>query len=1136
MATYLTGQPLFLPSVQPYQPNFQLYTGALQMKQTQYDANRKKISNLYGSLLNAPLTRDNNVQARDEFFNTIDYEIQKLSGVDLSLEENVNSAARLFTSLYDNKNIVKDMVWTKNFQNEMSAAESFRNCVDPEKCGGQYWDGGVQALEYKRQEFRNASDEQAMGFGDVKYTPYVNVQERAAKIFKEMGWNYKPMPTIDGAWIIQEKNGQPIVGPLAAHLQAVLGQDPQIQDYYKTKAYLDRKSWVYNNAEQFGGDLNAAEAEYISTAQKSINSMFSRLNQEAKHESKTAKYKAEDIEKGVKEGYIEDTDDTKSEIDRFFGQAEQFDKYDETTSSILTSTAGTTKADLRASGEVIDANMAQLFLNSDLETAAQILAFTDYEVDVKVNDVWKMEKEHQNRLSEIAYKQRLEDEAAKEAAMGPPELNELYAGLMSVQPVIKDDAAFKQMRGFAAENAKSAKLNNTAVLERVIKEAQGSANAGGLNATQAGEDARLIVERVLKQYKGNSDYNGSAEAKKYSSAMLNSWNSKSKAEQIAWAKTFDVNKIIDKMDYGSIHNIIETSLGTKGGNFLEDNKYNRTNRAYLNLAKSQLGDVIAEAENQYKEAKAWRETLVNAHNTVSNDLDATGPKEMQGKWKYLYDPVTGAARSLNNYAWAYAKDNTLSAGNSPAEKLERAKNDQRYVAQLADDRAIATSIWNEMSPERKAQYNNNKERYVRQYQASKLPNEESTVQVPLGNNKYKYIKASEFFTPNGSVKSKYAAFADKWKPGNSSEFWTKYNEAKKAYTGVGSFDDEQGFWSKTGDVLEFAGNVAVTPLRAIEAAIIGDASILNPMQSVRENNALNYQNTVNEKLKAAEKKTSEMEQIYRKQYNISKIMAGKQSYLGLKGGGSLVSEGVSQFVDYGFHQSAAVLRERDFLQNALQARLGMDTKIQFGANGTKSVSADTDPEALRALQFLIGQAIMGKKESRPTWVGEFNPLGAGNDKWQAYTITVNNPQTLKALAYGGEDQILFEELQKNNGRITVYLKDAAANNEFHNRTKKSGLERRMDYDGSAPIAAGQFPTDFHSLRLTPNPNGYNVSGNIGVGYDENGQMLYDYYNKDYYGSAEDPNDINAKNTFVLNSIYTALGKKPYSAFPSYVGN
>ena len=41
MSTYLDNAPTYLPTVQPYEPNFQLYAGALEFKQTKYDTNSK---------------------------------------------------------------------------------------------------------------------------------------------------------------------------------------------------------------------------------------------------------------------------------------------------------------------------------------------------------------------------------------------------------------------------------------------------------------------------------------------------------------------------------------------------------------------------------------------------------------------------------------------------------------------------------------------------------------------------------------------------------------------------------------------------------------------------------------------------------------------------------------------------------------------------------------------------------------------------------------------------------------------------------------------------------------------------------------------------------------------------------------
>ncbi len=1094
MATYLTGQPLFLPSVQPYQPNFQLYAGALQMKQTQYDANRKKISNLYGSLLNAPLTRETNAQARDEFFKTIDYEIQKLAGVDLSLQENVDTAAKLFTSIYDNKNIVKDMMWTKNFQSEMEAAESFRNCVDPAKCGGQYWDGGVQALEYKRQEFRNASDEQAMGYGDVKYTPYVNVQEKAAKIFKEMGWNYKPMPTMDGAWIIQTKNGEPIVGPLYAHLSAVLGQDPQIKDYYRTKSYLDRKNFGAANAQQYGS-AEAAEAAYISEAQKSINETFSQMNREAKQESVTARAKAEDIKRGQEEGFIDKSAEIQAQMDTLFGTADKFDKFDEETSTILTSTAGTAKADLSASGDIIDQNMAALMLNQDLNKAASILAYTDYEVDIKVNEVWKMERQHQMNMELASVKAKKEQEAADEEAMGPPELNELYQSIVEADPNVDPQAAYKQMQRFSRESSDQAKTTNGQVLDKIFQQAQGFANAkGGLNQTQAAEDARLIMERALKQYKGNADYNGTAAQKKQADKWMTEWNKKSKAEQIGWAKQADLNTIIGKMPYMSIHNIIETSIGAKGGNFLEANTYNKANRQYLKSALAQLGNpetgegALYEYENAYLEAKAWNDVKKNNHATVVKQLDATGPEEFRGKWDMLVNKETGGWKTKNSYAFTYAKD-----------KLSYKKDDVEW-----------------------------------------MNFEDNKVRVPLGNGKYKDISVEKFFTQNGEVRSQYAWAEKKWKPAAKSKFWDTYEDALLSYSNMTREDYVEKRDSKTNANVEGVFNL-LSPGYWIAAMTDEDVSMPFTDKYYNEQwraNKARKEKTIQDLYHSDSKAAldnSEMVRLYREAYNTAPIYKGKQSYVGLKGGGSTVATGLSMFVDYKYHNSQSALLERDFLQNAMGSTFGSEVRFAFG-NG--KLPDEHNQKAYEYFRTLMSEALMGKKEARPTWVGDYNPVGGGNEGWQQYTITLKDVAMLKQLAGNfsteNEDAVsLYEEIARNGGKVSIYLKDNAANNTLHNMTKKSALERRLDYEGTVPIAYGQYDEGLHNLKLTALPSGYNVSGNIAVGRDENGGFMYDYINQDYFGGSQNPTRINNNFVDILGNINNRLGLRPNIAYPSY---
>ena len=128
MATYLQGITDYIPQVQPFAPDFNFYAKSLQFSQGKADAARKQLSNIYGSLLNSPLTREDNTESREKFFKTIDQDIQRMAGMDLSLQQNVLAAKGVFNQMLDNKGIVKDMVWTKQFQGQQKKSQSFKKC------------------------------------------------------------------------------------------------------------------------------------------------------------------------------------------------------------------------------------------------------------------------------------------------------------------------------------------------------------------------------------------------------------------------------------------------------------------------------------------------------------------------------------------------------------------------------------------------------------------------------------------------------------------------------------------------------------------------------------------------------------------------------------------------------------------------------------------------------------------------------------------------------------------------------------------------------------------------------------------------------------------------------------------------
>ena len=179
MATYLQGVTDYIPEYQPFQPDLNFYSNVLQTKQTQYDTNWKALSKMYSQYYYADLTRDGNIKKKDSYLNNIEFQLKRVSQLDLSLEQNATQATQVFKPFYEDKGLMKDMAWTKNYGNQLNKSEIFRNSTD-EKQRAQYWEDGVKGMNYLKEEFKEATEEEAMGFQNAEYVPYINLQEKAS--------------------------------------------------------------------------------------------------------------------------------------------------------------------------------------------------------------------------------------------------------------------------------------------------------------------------------------------------------------------------------------------------------------------------------------------------------------------------------------------------------------------------------------------------------------------------------------------------------------------------------------------------------------------------------------------------------------------------------------------------------------------------------------------------------------------------------------------------------------------------------------------------------------------------------------------------------------------------------------------
>ena len=278
MATYIQGLTDYIPQIQPFQPDYNFLSNVLQTRQSKYDSAYNQLSSVYTSLLNSPMMRDADIKRKDEFFKTIDRDVKKVSGLDLSLQQNVDTAMKVFEPFYNDKNLVNDMVKTKQYQSAVQKGESYKNCVDPAKCGGEYWETGMSELNYKAAEFRNTTDSEALGFQMPTYTPYYNWKKDAMKLAKELDYNVS-QDHITGQWIVKEKNGNLVKGGLYNLYQNAYGSDPRVNANYNTQAYVQRKATVAATAGQYGSE-EAAERVYINDMINKSSSRVTKMHNE----------------------------------------------------------------------------------------------------------------------------------------------------------------------------------------------------------------------------------------------------------------------------------------------------------------------------------------------------------------------------------------------------------------------------------------------------------------------------------------------------------------------------------------------------------------------------------------------------------------------------------------------------------------------------------------------------------------------------------------------------------------------------------------------------------------------------------------------------------------------------------------
>lgn len=672
MSTYIPGVQEYVPQVQAFSPDYNFYNQAMTFKQGKHDASRAQLSNLYGSLLNAPLTRDDNVETRNKFFKTIEQDIQKMSGMDLSLAQNTEAAKGIFNQLLDNKQISRDMVWTKSFYDEMGRAESFKNCTDPEKCGGSWWEGGEQLLGYAREEYRNAAPDAAMQMGVPKFVAYQDVMKKAVDLANKAGLSVKQEQS-NGKWIVTTKNGQNVVGGLEMLFASSIGRDPNVQAYYQAKAELNRKSFVHGNKEQYGS-VEAAEQAYISQMANMIERPLGDKTKEADDHVITTQNKRKELaerSKAINPNLRKTLEELDSELQSIEEAALNHQ-------SITRNAAGNimvARNNKQYTGAMIDSMIANIELGTDIANSAKVMAQKDMEYSIEADPYGLEQVRHDNSM-------RMESFRAANAK-----------DLVSYTKML--DAKYKEL-----ENQGYAESNNPEVVDNI---------PGGYTTLSEDPDAIDVQHRVHNAYEkadaGQRQSISSNERtilKQVMDAALTMGKTNNTTAQQDYIQL--ANQLIEPADRAKYNAAMSAAKTTAekykvAASFRPDPSRidsNQVSAAYRNKNTTALlnpTDKTNLVTRDYLKA-VWQNTTESRRKVHAEQL---ANEQLHQFYAKSSNEVIRAARSDGNYGDKWAK--VFSAYTDASGKIVDKHTFIRNMAPLGYSNDKAASIWEDDDPE-----------------------------------------------------------------------------------------------------------------------------------------------------------------------------------------------------------------------------------------------------------------------------------------------------------------------------------------------------------------------------------------------------------------------------------------------------
>ena len=249
MATYVPGVPQYFPKLEPFTPDYKFLSSVLDTRTDRYNKNYKAVNDLYSKVVYGNLSREDTKSIRNQYAENLGPKLQQVSGMDLSMAQNTEAAKSLFKPFFEDDLIVKDLVTTRQYQNEMSYVNQLQNSPDREQ-REMYWTTGLKKMQFEMEDFINASEEDAVRMAAPKYTPDADLYEMAMGHLKDSGLTADiTQPSKDGMWNVRRKNGDLITRQALQDVQMSLKDDPRVVNAYYADSFVRSRDFASKGME-----------------------------------------------------------------------------------------------------------------------------------------------------------------------------------------------------------------------------------------------------------------------------------------------------------------------------------------------------------------------------------------------------------------------------------------------------------------------------------------------------------------------------------------------------------------------------------------------------------------------------------------------------------------------------------------------------------------------------------------------------------------------------------------------------------------------------------------------------------------------------------------------------------------------